>query len=218
MIDDKALDTLFRKARTHNVWLDKPVTDAQLKQIYDVMKFGPTSTNALPARILFLRSREAKERLKPYLSPGNLDKTMAAPVTAIIGYDTKFYEHLPRLFPHNQQAINLYAPEEKKAFADTDRVPQRLAAGRLPHHRRARDRARRRRDVGLQHRRRGQGVLGRHHGQDQLPRQPRLRRRVEALRAQPALRVRRSLQGHLIGDAARRGAQGLTGPSAAPGA
>jgi 3-hydroxypropanoate dehydrogenase len=118
MIDDQALDTLFRKARTHNVWLDKPVTDAQLKQLYDVMKFGPTSTNALPARILFLRSKEAKERLKPFLSPGNVDKTMAAPVTAVIGYDTRFYEHLPRLFPHNQQAINLYAPEEKKAFAD----------------------------------------------------------------------------------------------------
>jgi 3-hydroxypropanoate dehydrogenase len=118
MIDDKALDVLFRKARTHNVWTDKPVTDAQLKQVWDLMKFAPTSTNALPARIIFLRSKESKERLKPHLSPGNVEKTMTAPVTAIIGYDTKFYEHLPRLFPHNQQAINLYAPEEKKAFAD----------------------------------------------------------------------------------------------------
>lgn len=96
-----ALDTLFHKARTHNVWLDRPVSDDLLRQIYDIMKFGPTSANSSPARILFLRTRAAKERLRPALSPTNVDKTMAAPVTAIIAYDLQFYEKIPKLFPHN---------------------------------------------------------------------------------------------------------------------
>jgi 3-hydroxypropanoate dehydrogenase len=100
-LSDEALDVLFRKARTHNVWLDKPVDDDTLRQVYDLMKFGPTSANCSPARILFLRTREAKQRLLPALSPGNVDKTMAAPVTAIIAYDLKFYEKMPKLFPHN---------------------------------------------------------------------------------------------------------------------
>jgi 3-hydroxypropanoate dehydrogenase len=118
MLDDNALDTLFRKARTQNGWQDKPVSDEQLKQLWDLMKWGPTSANCSPARILFLRTKEAKERLKPYLNPGNVDKTMAAPVVAIIGYDQAFYEQLPHLFPHNQDAINWFKPPEKKAFAE----------------------------------------------------------------------------------------------------
>jgi 3-hydroxypropanoate dehydrogenase len=118
MLDDQALDTLFRKARTQNGWQDKPVSDEQLKQVYDLMKWGPTSANCSPARILFLRTREAKERLKPYLNPGNVDKTMAAPVVAIVGFDTAFYERLPELFPHNKEAINWFKGPEKKAFAD----------------------------------------------------------------------------------------------------
>ncbi len=108
-IPDEALDILFRKARTHNVWLDKPVADDLLRQIYDLMKWGPTSANSSPARILFLRTPEAKKRLLPALSPNNADKTMAAPVTAIIAYDTKFYEHLSRLFPNNPDARNWFA-------------------------------------------------------------------------------------------------------------
>ena len=103
VLPDAALDQLFRMARTHN-WFHGPVTDAQLRALYDLMKWGPTSSNCQPARILFLRSAEAKERLKSALSSGNRDKTMAAPVTAILAYDLHFYEHLPRLFPHNQQA------------------------------------------------------------------------------------------------------------------
>ena len=95
-----ALDQLFRQARTHNAWLDKPVGDDLLREIYDLMKWGPTSANSSPARILFLRTPEAKQRLLPALSAGNVDKTMAAPVTAIVGYDGRFYEHLPKLFPH----------------------------------------------------------------------------------------------------------------------
>ena len=97
-VDDAALDMLFRTARTQNKWLDKPVTTGQLIAIYDLMKWGPTSANCCPARILFLRTPEAKARLLPALSAGNVDKTKAAPVTAIIGYDTRFYELLPKLF------------------------------------------------------------------------------------------------------------------------
>jgi 3-hydroxypropanoate dehydrogenase len=108
-LSDQALDVLFRQARTHNVWLDKPVSDDTLRQLYDLLKFGPTSANCCPARILFLRTREAKERLRPALSPGNVDKTMAAPVTAIIGYDLTFYEYMPKLFPHNPGMRDTFA-------------------------------------------------------------------------------------------------------------
>ena len=94
------LDLIFRKARTHSAWLDKPVDDALLRQVYDLAKLGPTSANMSPMRIVFVKSREAKERLKPALDAGNVNKTMAAPVTAIIGMDIRFYEKLPQLFPH----------------------------------------------------------------------------------------------------------------------
>jgi 3-hydroxypropanoate dehydrogenase len=103
-LDDQALDILFRKARTHIFWQDKPVSDDVLRQVYDLMKWGPTSANCSPARILFLRTPEAKERLRHALSPTNVDKTMQAPVTAIIAHDLKFYENLPRLFPNNPAA------------------------------------------------------------------------------------------------------------------
>ena len=103
-LDDEALDIVFRKARTHIFWLDKPVSDDLLRQVYDLMKWGPTSANCSPGRILFLRTPEAKERLRPALSPNNTDKTMKAPVTAIIAHDLKFYENLPRLFPNNPAA------------------------------------------------------------------------------------------------------------------
>jgi len=93
------LDTLFRTARTHSAFLDRPVTDETLQQLYELMKWGPTSANCTPARILFLRTPAAKERLKPALAPGNLEKTMKAPVTAIIAHDLEFYEQLPKLFP-----------------------------------------------------------------------------------------------------------------------
>lgn len=118
-INDEALDIIFRSARTQNKWLDKPVSAPMLMAIYDLMRWGPTSANNSPARILFISSPEAKERLKPFLSEGNRAKTMSAPVTAIIGYDTDFHKHLPRLFPHNQDAKNWFKdPElrEKTAF------------------------------------------------------------------------------------------------------
>lgn len=99
-LDQAAIDLLFSEARTHNAWLDKPVSDAQLEQIYDLVKFAPTSVNCNPARFLFVKSLEAKERLLPCLNPGNVEKTKTAPVTAIIGMDLDFYETLPTLFPH----------------------------------------------------------------------------------------------------------------------
>jgi 3-hydroxypropanoate dehydrogenase len=100
VLSDGGLDLIFRKARTHNVWLDRPVEDALLRQVYDLARMGPTSANMCPMRIVFVRSREAKEKLKPALDPGNVDKTMKAPVTAIVGMDVHFYEQLPKLFPH----------------------------------------------------------------------------------------------------------------------
>jgi nitroreductase len=103
-LDSDALDTIFRKARTHNAWTDEPVSDATLKELYEVMKWGATSANCSPARIIFVKSKEAKEKLAPALSEGNLKKTMAAPVTAVIGYDLEFYERLPELFPHEPAA------------------------------------------------------------------------------------------------------------------
>jgi len=97
---EPALDLVFRAARTHTHWLDRPVDEQTLRDVYELMKWGPTSANCSPARIVFVRSREARQRLRPALSAGNLDKTMAAPVTAIIGHDLRFYDQLPRLFPH----------------------------------------------------------------------------------------------------------------------
>ena len=99
-LDDRSLDTIFREARTHSVWLDKPVSDAQLRQLSDLMKWGPTSGNSCPARIVFVRSKEAKQRLLSTASEGNKEKIRTAPVTAIIAYDTEFYEKLLQLFPH----------------------------------------------------------------------------------------------------------------------
>ncbi|RXJ22181.1 malonic semialdehyde reductase [Lelliottia nimipressuralis] len=99
-INPSALTTLFTDARTHNGWQDIPVSDETLREIYDLMKWGPTSANCSPARIVFVRTAEGKEKLAPALSSGNLAKTLAAPVTAIVAWDSEFYERLPELFPH----------------------------------------------------------------------------------------------------------------------
>lgn len=96
----EALDQLFREARSYNDWLDKPVGDEQIHAIYDLLKMAPTSANMQPSRIVWVRSREAKERLAALASDGNKAKILAAPVTAIIGYDIDFHEELPWLFPH----------------------------------------------------------------------------------------------------------------------
>lgn len=107
-IDDTALDTLFRDARTYSTWQSRPVSDETLRELYDLLKWAPTSANAAPARFAFLRSKEAKERLRPALAPLNVEKTMTAPVTVIVAYDLKFYEHLPKLFPHSPGMKQLF--------------------------------------------------------------------------------------------------------------
>ena len=108
-LDNDALDSIFRSARTYNGWLDKPVSEETLRELYDLMKWGPTSANSMPARFLVLRTKAAKERLRPALAPGNVQKTMSAPVTAIVAYDLRFYEKLPTLAPHNPGFRDLFA-------------------------------------------------------------------------------------------------------------
>ena len=100
ILPDDSLDLIFRNARTQNAWADKPVGEVLLEAVYDLAKWGPTSANCSPMRVVFLVGKEAKERLRPFLIEGNVDKTMSAPATAIIAYDTRFHEHLPMLFPH----------------------------------------------------------------------------------------------------------------------
>jgi 3-hydroxypropanoate dehydrogenase len=107
-IDKSALDTIFREARTYSTWHPRPVADQTLRDLYDLLKWAPTSANAAPARFAFLRSKEAKERLRPALSAGNVEKTMAAPVTVIVAYDMRFYEQLPKLFPHSPGMKKLF--------------------------------------------------------------------------------------------------------------
>ncbi|SOD02724.1 3-hydroxypropanoate dehydrogenase [bacterium JGI 053] len=108
-LNDEGLDLLFREARSHYTWLERPVEDDTLRALYDLVKWGPTAANACPARFVFLRSRQAKERLRPSLAPGNVDKTMSAPVTVIVAYDLLFFAKLPKLFPHNPGMSQLYA-------------------------------------------------------------------------------------------------------------
>lgn len=98
-LDEAALDRLFQTARTHNSWQHRPVTDKDVRRIYELCKWGPTTANTNPARFVFIRSKPAKERLRPHLAAGNVDKTMAAPCTVIVAWDAHFYDKLPQLFP-----------------------------------------------------------------------------------------------------------------------
>lgn len=116
VLDQSALDQLFDAAHTHNAWQSRPVPDELLTRIYNTMRMGPTSANCSPARIVFIKSKEAKEKLKPAMSAGNLAKTMAAPVVAIIAYDMRFYEKLGQLFPHAPDARSWFDKDEKTTF------------------------------------------------------------------------------------------------------
>jgi len=116
-IADTALDTLFRDARTYAKWQPRPVDDQTLRDLYELLKWAPTSANAAPARFAFLRSKEAKERLRPALAPLNVEKTMTAPVTVIVGYDMRFYEQLPKLFAHSPGMKQLF--ERNPELAET---------------------------------------------------------------------------------------------------
>lgn len=110
-LDERGRELLFTAARTYSAWLEMPVGDETLHELYDLLKWGPTSANGNPARFVFLKTKEAKARLLPCLAPGNIDKTVTAPVTVIVAYDLKFYEKLPKLFPH--------APAMRELFAST---------------------------------------------------------------------------------------------------
>jgi len=118
-LPETGLDLLFRQARTHHAWRPKPVPVALLQEIYEVFKFGPTSTNGNPCRIVFVNTEEGKEKLYPAISPGNVPKFKGAPVTAIIAYDLRFFDNLPRLFPHKDM-VGMYANDiphaEEAAF------------------------------------------------------------------------------------------------------
>ena len=112
VLNDAALDQLFRTARTQNAFLDKPVEDSQLRALYDLLKWGPTAANSTPARFVFVKSADAKQKLAPALSEGNLAKTLAAPVTVIVGHDEDFHEKLPYLFPHTDAKSWFDGPRE----------------------------------------------------------------------------------------------------------
>ncbi len=118
MLDQAGLDALFIEARTHNAWRPDPVSDDELRRLYDIMRAGPTSANSSPARFVFLRTQEAKERLRPALSAGNVEKTMAAPAVAIVAYDPAFFDRLPFLFPH---------ADARSWFADNDELAEATA-------------------------------------------------------------------------------------------
>ena len=111
-----ALQQLFLDARSYNGWLEGEVTDDQLRRLYDILKMGPTSFNCCPARFVFLSTPEAKQRIEPHLRPNNVQKTMSAPVVAIIAYDTVFYEQMPKLTPHRPETRDFFAGNE--ALAD----------------------------------------------------------------------------------------------------
>ncbi|QCP52491.1 malonic semialdehyde reductase [Trinickia violacea] len=116
-MSNSVADLIFSQARSQNGWLDRPVSDEQLHALYEQLKWGPTSMNCSPARFVFLRTSEAKEKLKPALMPGNVDKTMSAPVVVIVGYDARFYDRLPELFPHNPAVKMLFEGEGKREIA-----------------------------------------------------------------------------------------------------
>jgi 3-hydroxypropanoate dehydrogenase len=119
VIDTAAVHTLFLDARSQNGWLDRPVSDQQLEDLYALMKMCPTSANSQPARFVFLRTPEAKERLRPALAPGNVEKTMSAPVIAIIAHDTDFHSLLHKTFPHNPGFADMFTGDEKRAARES---------------------------------------------------------------------------------------------------
>jgi 3-hydroxypropanoate dehydrogenase len=114
-LPEDALDILFLKARTSHGWRPEPVSDDQLHALYELMKWGPTSANSCPARVVFLRTPEARQRLLPALAKANVEQTMSAPVTAIVAYDLKFFEKQPKLFPHNPGMRDRFASAPQQA-------------------------------------------------------------------------------------------------------
>jgi 3-hydroxypropanoate dehydrogenase len=120
-LDADGIDLLLRNARSHYAWEDRPVSDSDLERIFDIMVWGPTSNNGHPIRILFARSDEAKQRLVPALKGNNVEKVLSSPVCAIIGFDTKFYERLPELFPHDPDKVQMFIDNPKRCADDAFR-------------------------------------------------------------------------------------------------
>ena len=176
----EALDIIFRQARTHSAWLDKPVSDDLLRAAYDLAKWGPTSANTMPMRIVFVKSAAAKERLKPAMMEGNRDKTMAAPITAIFADDLKFYEHIPRLFPPASGMKAMFDKPEAAETREDSRVSQRDSPERLFHPRRQGSGAGLRADVGIRQCEGGRRVFSRRPVQIQFPDEHRIWRSVKA--------------------------------------
>lgn len=113
LLTESALDLIIREARSHNGWLDKPIDDDVLTQLYNIVKMGSTSMNTCPTRFIFVRTAAGKERLKKCLAPLNVNKVLSAPVTVIIAHDMRFYQHMPKLFAHNPGAQKLFENNEK---------------------------------------------------------------------------------------------------------
>jgi 3-hydroxypropanoate dehydrogenase len=120
-LDADGIDLLLSNARSHYAWLDRPVSNSDLERIFDIMVWGPTSNNGHPIRILFARSDEAKQRLVPALKGNNVDKVLSSPICAIIGYDTKFYERFPELFPHDPGKVQMFIDNPKRCADDAFR-------------------------------------------------------------------------------------------------
>ncbi|MBN9681690.1 MULTISPECIES: malonic semialdehyde reductase [unclassified Corallococcus] len=127
-LDTDALEQLFIEARTHSGWQDRPVTDETLRRIYELARMAPTAVNSQPVRLVFVRSHEAKQKLKPSLSPGNVDKTMQAPVTVIVAYDTAFHEQMPKLFP-SRDMKSVFAAQTPEAREQAAFLNGTLQAG-----------------------------------------------------------------------------------------
>ena len=118
MLDDKGFDLLFRNARSQNGFGSDPVPDEKLRELYEIVKWAPTTMNTQPMRLVFIKSEEGRKKLEPALSPGNHDKTMAAPVCVIVAWDTHYFTNLPRMFAHRPQAIEMFQGPEKTAHAE----------------------------------------------------------------------------------------------------
>ena len=194
-IEAQSLAQLFTEARTHNAFRDQPVSDELLQKAIELAKMGPTSANQSPMRVLFLRSHAAKERLRPALSPGNLDKTMSAPVVAITAYDEQFYEHLPFLFPHADAKPWFASDPVKAARAAFQNGTLQVAYLILALRAVGLDTGTDDRIRQCERRRR---VLPRGTRQVERPDQYRLRRPREAVRAQPEVFLRPDSEDHLI--------------------
>jgi len=128
-LDERAINQLFTGARTFNSWSDRPVDDSTIRELYALVASGPTAANAHPGRFVFIRSSEAKARLRPHLNPGNVDKTMAAPCCVIVGYDTRFFEYMPQLFPARDFSATFAGKDE--VIADTATRSSTLAGAYL---------------------------------------------------------------------------------------